>query len=214
LEETLTGKGTTHRVNGIAVQAKVFGPHLPKPSLVNVPKTKQRSIAASNQPLLTYVAGARVGPSPSTSVNQSSQLEESAMEAKQKNLLWAIVRQIDPENQKVPSWAGFNIKVRKLHVSSDTIGYPPTINAPATDLATVSEILKQSDCIRENLNLQSIVVVMDQALYAKACKIVWKHNAKYKHIILRMGVFHTICNFLSILGKRFKDAGLEDICIK
>jgi hypothetical protein len=29
-----------------------------------------------------------------------------------------------------------------------------------------------------------------------------------------MGVFHTICNFLSILGKRFKDAGLEDICIK
>ena len=29
LEETLTGKGTTHRVNGILVQPTVYGPHLP-----------------------------------------------------------------------------------------------------------------------------------------------------------------------------------------
>ena len=29
LEETLTGEGTTHWVNGIAVQPAVFGPHLP-----------------------------------------------------------------------------------------------------------------------------------------------------------------------------------------
>ena len=29
LEETLTGKGTSHRVNCIAVQAKFYGPHLP-----------------------------------------------------------------------------------------------------------------------------------------------------------------------------------------
>lgn len=29
-----------------------------------------------------------------------------------------------------------------------------------------------------------------------------------------MGTFHTICNALSILGKRFRDAGLKDICIE
>ena len=29
LEETPTGKGTYHRVNGIEVQAKIYGPHLP-----------------------------------------------------------------------------------------------------------------------------------------------------------------------------------------
>ena len=29
-----------------------------------------------------------------------------------------------------------------------------------------------------------------------------------------MGTFHTICNALSILGKRFWDAGLKDICIE
>ena len=29
-----------------------------------------------------------------------------------------------------------------------------------------------------------------------------------------MGAFHTICTLLSILGKRFQDAGLRDICIE
>ena len=29
-----------------------------------------------------------------------------------------------------------------------------------------------------------------------------------------MGAFHTICTLLSILGKRFQDAGQRDICIE
>lgn len=29
-----------------------------------------------------------------------------------------------------------------------------------------------------------------------------------------MGTLHTICNALSILGKRFGDGGLKDICIE
>lgn len=45
------------------------------------------------------------------------------------------------------------------------------------------------------------------------------HQASYIHqscmdILLRMGAFHIICNALAILGKRFRDAGLKDICIE
>ena len=29
-----------------------------------------------------------------------------------------------------------------------------------------------------------------------------------------MGVFHTICNFLGIIGKRFLDAGLRDSAVE
>jgi len=29
-----------------------------------------------------------------------------------------------------------------------------------------------------------------------------------------MGVFHTICNFLGIIGKRFLDAGLRDLAVE
>ena len=62
LEETLTGGGTTHTVNGIAVQPRVFGPHLQAPQLPPILKQKQRSIIHEEQPLPTYIAGERIGP--------------------------------------------------------------------------------------------------------------------------------------------------------
>ncbi|KAK3738575.1 hypothetical protein QZH41_001183 [Actinostola sp. cb2023] len=51
LEETLTGKGTTHRVNGIAVQPRVFGPHPPPAELPPILKRKQRSISHTKSSL-------------------------------------------------------------------------------------------------------------------------------------------------------------------
>ena len=37
-------------------------------------------------------------------------------------------------------------------------------------------------------------------------------NTKIAEVLLRLGTFHTIFNLLSIIGKRFQDAGLRDIC--
>jgi len=70
--------------------------------------------------------------------------------------------------------------------------------------------LRQSEGIRKILNLPKIVVVLDQALYAKACEVPWKHKDLYAEVRLRLGTFHTIFNLLSIIGKRFQDAGLRD----
>ena len=130
-------------------------------------------------------------------------------------MVWVLARQTQMDNQTVPGWTGFNICTRdQVLVSEDNVGYLPTINAPATELTTVFEILKQSEQIREELLLKTVVVVLDQALYAKATEIAWKHKERFSNILLRMGTFHTICNALSILGKRFRDAGLKDICIE
>ena len=32
--------------------------------------------------------------------------------------------------------------------------------------------------------------------------------------MLRMGVFYTACTLLSIIGKRFQDAGSRDLCVE
>ena len=82
----------------------------------------------------------------------------------------------------------------------DVVGYIPTINAPATEMTTVKEILCRSDEIRKTLDLWAIVVVMDQALFAKAAEVAWKENDRYGSIILQLGTFHTIFNLLSIIG--------------
>ena len=65
------------------------------------------------------------------------------------------------------------------------------------------------------LNLfRCIVLVFDQALYAKATEVQWKQSERFKDIVLRMGVFHTACTLLSIIGKCFQDAGLRELCVE
>ena len=155
--------------------------------------------------------------------------DKQVQDARCKNFIWLLTRISNPEeDQTISSWPGFNILVRNDKiVVQDTVGYLPAINAPATDMSTVNEVLTQTlnimemvsmifrVCVRTSLTveLKEIVCVFDQALYAKAAEITWKHDDKFKNIILRMGAFHTICNLLSTIGKRFQDAGLRDLCV-
>ncbi len=48
----------------------------------------------------------------------------------------------------------------------------------------------------------------------KPLKLPWKHRDRFSHVLLRMGTFHTIMNALIIIGKRFCDGCLKDICIE
>ena len=101
-----------------------------------------------------------------------------------------------------------------ITVKQDTVAYLPTINAPATAMSTVNEVLKQALKIKESLNLNEIVCVFDKAFYAEAADIVWKHPDTFQSIVPRLGMFHTICNFQGIIGKRFRDAGLRDLAVE
>lgn len=51
LEETITGKGASHRVNGIAVQNKVYGPHLTKANLLSIEKHRHMTVATEHKEL-------------------------------------------------------------------------------------------------------------------------------------------------------------------
>ena len=88
-------------------------------------------------------------------------------------MLWILVRLHAKEEQKSGGWTGFNISVRnKIQVSPDVIRYLPTIDAPATDIATVYEVLVQSLEIN-TFKLKSIVLIFAQALYAKTAEVQW-----------------------------------------
>ena len=168
-----------------------------------------------------YIAGGRCGPHPlqTTCTEDSQRLQNHvAGLAFCKNMIWMLARRVDPVSQVIPSWTGFNTNTRNdISVCHDVVGYLPTINAPATEMATVGplyETLNQSNLMMAQLHLEQIVGVMDQALYAKATEIAWKHTSKYANIILRVGTFHTITTLLAIIGKRFQDVGLRETCIE
>ena len=124
--------------------------------------------------------------------------------AKHKIYVWLMTCLMNPSDQVVSSWTGFNIITRShLKVEEDVVGYLPTINAPATDMSTVQEILHSAFKIMSSLQLENIAVVLDQALFAKATEIAWKQPQLYGQVVLMMGNFHTICNFMSSIGKMF-----------
>ena len=87
------------------------------------------------------------GPEPCLSVD----LEEDDIThtARLKNMIWMIARVL------ISSWTGFNIKSRSdIQVIRDNVCYLPTINAPATQMSTVYEILRQSLVIKDQLQLK------------------------------------------------------------
>jgi len=215
LEETLSGAGTSHRVNGIIVQPRVIGP-LPPPRRENLPRERKRTLPPQNVVMPPYYTSQRKSP-PAVSLGEPTVLEDSAsMLAREKNLVWSLLRQQQPTGQTISAWTGFNIVTRQgsPSITKDTIGYLPTINAPATNMSTVHQVLVKAMSYMNSLQLSEIVCVFDQALYAKAAEIVWNDQARFSPIILRMGTFHTMCNLLSILGKRFGDAGLRDLAVE
>ena len=41
--------------------------------------------------------------------------------------------------------------------------------------------------------------------------MLWKQKDAFPDVVLRLGAFHTTCSFLSVIGKRFAEAGLTDL---
>ena len=94
-----------------------------------------------------------MGPHPlKTKDDYAGEAIKAARNAEQKNMLWILARQVNSDDQKVPSWTEFNIQTRdQVQVTPDVVEYLPTINASATQLTTVFEIFNQSEEIRKKL---------------------------------------------------------------
>ena len=55
-----------------------------------------------------------------------------------------------------------------MSIIENVIGYLPTIHSSASNMSTVHEILVQSKKVMDTQQLQGIVCMFDQALYAKS----------------------------------------------
>ena len=129
-------------------------------------------------------------------------------------LSWIMCRRFH-QQQYIPSWTGFNICVRdEIVLMESTVHYLDCIDAPATETATIQEVMERALKMKDALKLQEIVCVFDQSIFAKAAEIKWKNPEKYNDCVLVLGAFHMIMSFMSILAKRFGDAGLRDTLVQ
>ena len=138
------------------------------PPLYPKSKRSRRSLVLLErnvQPM--YVAGQCHGPRPlKFCENDARDLIIADQEVLSR--LWVFSRKITVP-QTIPSWTGFNISVRNnITVVTTSIGYLDCIDASASGISTITQVLHRCLKIKDSLNLPSIFCVFDEAIYAKA----------------------------------------------
>ena len=229
-EETIDGKNTTHATTMVVYQRKVFGPELP-PNTVADHSERRRSLQRSGSiyQLLECSAHGR-RPAVTQYVNrvekewlsdQSTGLLSTAINTDD---VWALLRLKSSslmqtgiavqDEQLVPGWSGFNsILYPDLPIASN-IGYCPMIDGPSTEFSTVYTVLKHAQMISASLGQADSVITFDLAIYTKAKQIQMKFPDEFSDTIIRLGGFHIVLNYLSLLGKKFHSSGLDDLLIE
>lgn len=221
-EETTSGAGTSHFVNGIMIQKQNRADRTIRQSGASIPKTL-RTLPIQDKGIVptTHTVKNRHGPESITFQPASSEeIEHVLAKGSVFDIAYLLVKLVNSNNATTatPNWKHFN---QTCPSASDTgsvfksaIHYMKPILAPATEINTINTILTNSLTIADMLQLPKLVLVFDQAIYTKIQELRWLNTDYTERFIVRMGEFHTMMSYMSIIGKRFESAGLADLLIE
>lgn len=123
--------------------------------------------------------------------------------------LWHIGGLLSPDNHPRPNWSGYMQKV--------CVGEHPGVSCVEM-LSLIDLNPSDQDCIYSTLlfihdqatalGLPTACITFDQPLYIKAVDIVMQSKL---NIVVRLGGFHTLMNFLGSVGYIMKGSGLEEL---
>ena len=224
-EETLDGKQTTHATTIVAYQRQQFGPNAPQKVFADH-SSKRRSLELPLPTQTIYECGVH-GRRPTLKAFLGKVQEQDFRfpddlqpSVETKDLVWFLLRlhqrvllscELNEDQQTTPSWSAFNAMISTLCMPCTNIGYCPMIAGSPTEYSTVYTILKTVQAMTKSLDQRHSVVTFDLAIYTKAKEIQWRHPEEFENLIVRMGGFHIALNFLSVIGKKFAESGIEDL---
>eukprot|EP00057_Strongylocentrotus_purpuratus_P021683 XP_011676157.1 PREDICTED: uncharacterized protein LOC105444073 [Strongylocentrotus purpuratus] len=213
-EETVSGKGTTHNTNGIIVQHPITQPER-EPSKIAIPKSRKIAFEVPPVELVTYFGRRKIGPQPFDRLGlECEEYQDAQRYARDIDIACRLLKTVEVGEKLLPGWTGMNVMLTKPVSKQCTVGYLPIIDASPTEFDTVNTILTTTLSIADALKQESVVLVFDQAIYSKAQQIRWVNEIFRKRIVIRLGAFHTALSMLACIGKRFGDAGLENLMIE
>ena len=79
---------------------------------------------------------------------------------------------------------------------------------------TLYTVMKLAQNICNTTGQCESVFTFDLALYAKAKQLQMKYPEEFKNTVIRMGGFHIALNYLSLLGRKYANSGLDDLLIE
>jgi len=88
------------------------------------------------------------------------------------------------------------------------------IDGSPTDFSTVYTVMKHAQKISSSVGQSYSIITFDLAIYAKAKQAHWRCPEEFSYTVIRMGGFHIGLNFLSLIGKKYTNSGLDDLLIE
>ena len=129
-----------------------------------------------------------------------------------------MARLYKSDEQRVPGWAGWlSLTVKSEYVGAcaqSTVDYTVAIHRPINDNATVQQILQLSQQATKYVDQEVTIIMFDLVVVMKAYSIMWQNPKEYSGVLVRIGVFHTMCSHLVVIGKMMAGTRFEDIVIE
>ena len=139
------------------------------------------------------------------------------------DFVWVILRSFAREplqrnldvtiknDQVIPFWSDFNRSFSPINEYSTEVSYKPIIDATPTEMDTLYTSMLNCSATAKALGQEYSIQTMDQQLYAIGQQVKWGCPEKFMSHFNRLGGFHTICCFISSIGKLWGDGGLKDL---
>ena len=113
---------------------------------------------------------------------------------------------------KLLTWNGLTTIFKKPEVLS-VVDYMVTLNHPITEYSTVQKVINISQKGSRDMHQKYTFITFDLAVAKMGYALVWQHQLLYNDVIIHMGVFHIIDNYLKGVGKVVVGSGFEEIVI-
>ena len=116
------------------------------------------------------------------------------------------------DDHVIPAWSAFHsITSRKQSLCEVNVGYLPAITDRPTKYETVCQILKKSNEIMHELELNYIFLEVDQAIYHKVLDVMFQLPDKFQNVIIKMRGFHIVLCMMRSIYSRFRGFRLVDL---
>ena len=132
-------------------------------------------------------------------------------------LLWNMLRHISSGNQKIPSFSGWQVLVRKIaNVATEktVMIYLPPINAPVNEFSTIFGFLTYMQKLCKEVNMPYVNITLDLGAAMPAYKVVWNYPNLFSNVIIHLGDFHFMKEAFAVLGMLIEGSGFEDIAFQ
>ena len=189
-QDTVTGHGTTHHTNSLFFQREINDNSNTKRIPISVKHPGTTEIPPY------YMGSIKTGPNPFS--KHIDDPDNSLINIRfSEDILWSLVGGvlenllIDPEEDICGSWTAFHRLSSNVELCKSIMEYLPVI-PQAPDYGVLMEYLKFLLETTEDLNIQSIYVHADEAVYSKLLQLIWKHGKFDKKNIPLMGGFHQL----------------------